>query len=71
MLSPLPLGHRGSPQYLNFTSERRRNICFLETWMPVFQPPSSKSIPMRESDDAVLETEYTRRNNMQNIMVDD
>ena len=26
--STLPLGHRGSPQYLIFTSERRRNIVF-------------------------------------------
>ena len=30
--STLPLGHRGSPQYCVFTSERRRNILFL--WHP-------------------------------------
>ena len=33
-LSTLPLGHRSSPQCCIFTSERGRNICVFETWMP-------------------------------------
>ena len=32
--STLPLGHDGSPQYWIFNSERERNICYFETWMP-------------------------------------
>ena len=30
----LPLDHRGSPQYLFFTSERGKNILFFKTYMP-------------------------------------
>ena len=32
--STLPLGHRSSPQYWIFTSEREKNFCFFETWTP-------------------------------------
>ena len=42
--STLPLGHRGSPQYRIFTSERRRNIQTRDLCM-TFQAGSLKAAP--------------------------